>query len=279
MAESSTYSPRSSAYWAPPSVPGQGSPAIAPDTPPPPPPKPSSHDVSRQGTPLSGPGPTSRPPPIQSPKQPETPRQATGAGEEQQQQQAQQVQELPEPPRIEDGWLPDVVKDKSTTELQSVLSNPNLISALSTLHPSYPAWQNALQAQLESNIALARHVLDLESRLASLRASTESLLLTHQSLEVSWRKKQTEMDEALAPWSPKALYQRLVAAIAEQEAVCRAVEESFLEGEYQHDHAGGRAPDREVADWVRRIRTEAAKLAARKEARARWDEGRVGGWR
>lgn len=113
MAESSTYSPRSSAYWAPPSVPGQGSPAIAPDTPPPPPPKPSSHDVSRQGTPLSGPGPTSRPPPIQSPKQPETPRQATGAGEEQQQQQAQQVQELPEPPRIEDGWLPDVVKDKS----------------------------------------------------------------------------------------------------------------------------------------------------------------------
>lgn len=75
-----------------------------------------SHDVSRQGTPLSGPGPTSRPPPIQSPKQTETPHQAAGAGEEQEQQQqaqAQQEQELPEPPRIEDGWLPDIVKDKS----------------------------------------------------------------------------------------------------------------------------------------------------------------------
>lgn len=100
------------------------------------------------------------------------------------------------------------------------------------------------------------------------------MLLTHQSLEVSWRKKQTEMDAALAPWSPKALYQRLSAAIVEQEAVCRAVEESFLD----EDHHGS-VTEKEVADWVRRIRAEAGKLAARKEAKARWDEGRVGGWR
>lgn len=124
-------------------------------------------------------------------------------------------------------------------------------------------------------------MLDLESRVASLRAATESLLLTHQSLEVSWRKKQAEMDAALAPWSPKALYQRLCAAVAEQEAVCQAVEESFLEGDHQQheQQQGGRASDHEVADWVRRVRTEAAKLEARREARARWDEGRVGGWR
>lgn len=100
------------------------------------------------------------------------------------------------------------------------------------------------------------------------------MLLTHQSLEVSWRKKQSEMDAALAPWSPKALYQRLSAAIAEQEAVCQAVEESFLD----EDHHG-RATEKEISDWVRRVRAEAAKLAARKEAKARWDEGRVGGWR
>lgn len=100
------------------------------------------------------------------------------------------------------------------------------------------------------------------------------MLLKHQSLEVSWRKKQTEMDAALAPWSPKALYQRLSAAIAEQEAVCQAVEESFLD----EDHHG-RATEKEIADWVRRVRVEASKLAARKEAKARWDEGRVGGWR
>lgn len=162
-----------------------------------------------------------------------------------------------------------------TLDLQSILSNPTLLSALSTLHPSYPASQQVLQAHLDSNKALAQHVLDLESRLSSLRATTESLLLNHQSLEVSWRKKQTEMDAALEPWSPKALYQRLAAAVAEQEAICHAVEESFLEG----DHEMGRATDKEVADWVRRIRTEAAKLESRKEARARWDEGRVGGWR
>ncbi len=82
------------------------------------------------------------------------------------------------------------------------------------------------------------------------------------------------MDAALAPWSPKALYQRLGAGIAEQEAVCLAVEESFLEGEHH-----GKATEKEVADWVRRVRAESAKLADRKEAKARWDEGRVGGWR
>lgn len=162
-----------------------------------------------------------------------------------------------------------------TVDLQSVLSNPTLISALSTLHPSYPASQNHLQSYIDANKALAQHVLELESHLASLRASTESLLLNHQSLEVSWRKKQTDMDAALAPWSPKALYQRLAAAVAEQEAIYQAVEESFLDG----DHQLGHATDRDVTDWVRRIRTEASKLEARREARARWDEGRVGGWR
>lgn len=114
----------------------------------------------------------------------------------------------------------------------------------------------------------------MQSHVAELRASTEKMLLTHQSLEVSWRKKQTEMDTALAPWSPKALYQRLSAAIAEQEAVCHAVEESFLD----EDHHG-KATEKEIMDWVRRVRGEASKLAARKEAKARWDEGRVGGWR
>jgi hypothetical protein len=132
-----------------------------------------------------------------------------------------------------------------------------------------------LHTLLTTNKSLTTHLLELESHLATLRASTESLFLQHQSLELSWRKKQSEMDGALAPWSPKALYQRLGAAIAEQEAVCCAVEESFLEGEHQH----GRASEKEVADWVRRVRVEGAKLEARREARARWDEGRVGGWR
>lgn len=87
------------------------------------------------------------------------------------------------------------------------------------------------------------------------------------------------MDAALAPWSPKALYQRLSAGIAEQEAVCLAVVESFLEEDRHQLHEQGRASEREVADWVRRVRGESARLADRREAKARWDEGRVGGWR
>jgi phage shock protein A len=159
-------------------------------------------------------------------------------------------------------------------DLQTILKDPNLISALASRHPSFTAHQEHLQSLLKYNKDLANHLLELQSRVAELRGDTETLLLTHQSLEVSWRKKQTEMDAALAPWSPKALYQRLAASIAEQEAVCHAVEESFLEGEHH-----GRATEKEVADWIRRVRAEGAKLEARREAKARWDEGRVGGWR
>lgn len=159
-------------------------------------------------------------------------------------------------------------------DLQSILKDPALISALATQHPSHTARQQTLEALIQRNKDLATSLLELQSHIAELRASTETMLLTHQSLEVSWRKKQTEMDTALAPWSPKALYQRLSAATAEQEAVCQAVEESFLD----EDHHG-RATEKEIMDWVRRVRAEASKLAARKEAKARWDEGRVGGWR
>jgi len=45
-----------------------------------------------------------------------------------------------------------------------------------------------------------------------------------------------------------------------------------LEGE-------GRAEEREVGEWIRRARAERAVLMGRRERRARWDEGRVGGWR
>lgn len=167
-----------------------------------------------------------------------------------------------------------ITSSNRTVDLKSILKDPSLISALSAQHPSHSARQHHLESLIQVNKDLATRLLEMQSHVADLRASNETMLLTHQSLEVSWRKKQTEMDEALAPWSPKALYQRLSAAIAEQEAVCQAVEESFLD----EDHHG-RATEKEITDWVRRVRAEASKLAARKEAKARWDEGRVGGWR
>ncbi|KAK2861202.1 hypothetical protein FQN49_004435 [Arthroderma sp. PD_2] len=185
-------------------------------------------------------------------------------------------QTQPQAPSIEERWIPDILHDKSTTDLHSLLSNPPLLSALADTHPSSRYTSANLEKLLASNTSLASHLLELQSHLAAIRATTESSLLQHQSLEVSWRKKQSEMDAALDPWSPKALYQRLVGAVAEQEAVCRAVEESFLE---EGQRGGERAEEREVAEWVKRVRAEGGKLEARREARARWDEGRVGGWR
>lgn len=161
-----------------------------------------------------------------------------------------------------------------TIDLQTILQDPTLISALSSQHVSHTARQQHIGYLIRSNKEIAARVLDTENQLAELRASTETMLITHQSLEVSWRKKQAEMEAALAPWSPKALYQRHSAAITEQEAVCHAVEESFLDGDHH-----GHATDKEIADWIRRVRGEASKLAARREAKARWDGGRVGGWR
>ncbi|KAL2872127.1 vacuolar protein sorting family 37 protein [Aspergillus lucknowensis] len=245
-------------------------PALNVDTPPPPPPKPGSHEASRGGTPqVNSP----------SPGVPQLFQHGQYGSDAQNQHVNQNHTSNPEntvsrPPTAEENWLPEGMKEKSTVDLQTVLQTPSLISALSSTHPSYAASQNNLHTLLKYNQDLAHHLLDLQSRLVELRSSTETLLLQHQSLEVSWRKRQADMDAALAPWSPKALYQRLSAAIAEQEAVCQAVEESFLEGEHH-----GKATERDVAEWVRRVRGEGAKLAGRKEAKARWDEGRVGGWR
>ncbi|KAJ5660084.1 hypothetical protein N7507_006535 [Penicillium longicatenatum] len=265
MSQPASPFPTHSSYYSTPTMPHT---TMNADTPPPPPPKPSSHEASRGGTPQN----MSSLPAPQQPTASGYPPDIQAAGT--------QVTPyplptpLPAPPTIEEGWLPEVVKDKSTLDLQSILKDPNLISALSSHHPSHTARQQNLESLLQVNKELATRVLEMQNHVAELRASTETMLLQHQSLEVSWRKKQTEMDAALAPWSPKALYQRLSAAIAEQEAVCQAVEESFLD----EDHHG-RATDKEIADWVRRVRAEASKLASRKEAKARWDEGRVGGWR
>ena len=61
-------------------------------------------------------------------------------------------------------------------------------------------------------------------------------------------------------------------AIAEQESLARGLEESFVGEE-------GRAGEREVAEFVRRVREVRKVGYLRRERKERWDEGRVGGWR
>lgn len=90
------------------------------------------------------------------------------------------------------------------------------------------------------------------------------------------------MDDALSPWQPRAMYQRLLASISEQESLLRAMMDSFLDGGSQDGYYGGgdgKATEKEVTEWIRRIREGATTLEKRREMRARWDEGRVGGWR
>lgn len=167
----------------------------------------------------------------------------------------------------------------SKQDLADILSDPALLSALThspqTIHPSLRASHEALRAALSENMELAAQLLDLEARLAHQRSAAQAQLLATHALERQWRAKQGDMDHALAPFAPASLYQRLAQGVAEQEGVCHALEESFLEGEGD----GALATEREASDWVKRYR-EAKKLYyLRQEKKERWDEGRVGGWR
>jgi hypothetical protein len=167
----------------------------------------------------------------------------------------------------------------SKQDLADILSSPALLAALThspqTIHPSLRASHDALQAALAENMERAAQLLDLEARLAHQRSAAQAQLLSTHALERQWRAKQADMDHALAPFAPASLYQRLAQGVAEQEGVCYALEESFLEG----GGDGALATEREAGDWVRRYR-EAKKLYyLRQERKERWDEGRVGGWR
>ncbi|KAH6845171.1 hypothetical protein B0I37DRAFT_447097 [Chaetomium sp. MPI-CAGE-AT-0009] len=259
-------------------------------TPPAPPPKPpGTHDVSRMSTPAGGPTP---PPPPPLPEAITAGLIAAGTPAAGAEYHTPQDTEMADPG---DQWLPKFLEDKSKHDLTTILTTPTLLSALThspqTAHPSLHTSHTSLTTALTTNMALASHLLDAESHLARQRESAQAQLLSTHALERQWRARQRDMDDALARFAPASLYQRLAAGVGEQEAVCGALEESFLEGggvvEGVVRKGRGRggwgggflATEREVAEWVRRYR-EAKKLYyLRRERRERWDEGRVGGWR
>ncbi|KAK3984294.1 hypothetical protein QBC44DRAFT_337269 [Cladorrhinum sp. PSN332] len=248
-------------------------------TPPPPPPKPpGNHEASR----LSTPGVVSQLSPRPPPPLPEAvvagglhPATSTEGLIYNSTGQAQ-AKAVPDPG---DQWLPKFLQDKSKQDLADILSDPALLSALThspqTIHPSLQASHEGMQAALNDNVERASQLLELETHLTHQRSAAQAQLLSTHALERQWRAKQAAMDHALAPFAPASLYQRLNQGVQEQEGVCYALEESFLEGEGD----GALATEREVTDWVRRYR-EAKKLYyLRQEKKERWDEGRVGGWR
>ncbi|RGP74926.1 hypothetical protein FLONG3_5898 [Fusarium longipes] len=227
-------------------------------TPPVPPPKPGSHEASRIATPTSA----GVPPPPE--------RRVTSSNLN------TAPTSIPDPG---DQWLPQILQDKSKQDLAELLASPDLLNALThspdSIHPSLQASHQALSAALNENIEFANQLIDMETRLSHQRASTQAQLLSTHTLERQWRQKQSNMDHALAPFSPSALYQQLGQGVQEQALVCEAMEESFLEGEGE----GVAATEKEVTDWVRRYREAKVQYYRRQERKQRWDEGRVGGWR
>lgn len=272
---------------------GNSPPASSPTTSaPPPPPKPVSQsaDPSRSGTPIhsfvagsGAPFPPPGPAAANSPRpQPPLPNATPSTPIPQVVHQSRQYTPT-QPPTLQDRWIPPQIAEKPITELQTLASNPSLLASLASTHPSYASSLIPLQDAVQANIRTAQQVSQLEAQLRKLRDETAQLLLNHTSLQNQWRRKQSEMDDALSPWGPRQMYQRLLSGITEQESVLKAMQESFLEGSNSDDGyyggADGKASEKEVTEWVRRIREGATTLEKRREMRARWDEGRVGGWR
>ncbi|KAI9811111.1 MAG: hypothetical protein M1832_001067 [Thelocarpon impressellum] len=265
----------------PSSPPFHPSPYMSPP-PPPPPPKPASHETSRIHTPS---GPPLPPPPVtaqqQSPPPPHHP--LSQPAPEPPTQHEPWPQEPPQTTDPGPTWLPALLEHKSKPDLAHLLSAPPLLTALatspSTTPPSHASRTTApLASALAANATLATRLISLHGTLERARADASTHLATHHSLTTHWRAKQRAMDAALARFAPQALYARLGAAVGEQEALARALEESFLEGERAGD-GEGKAGEREVAEWVRRYREGRRVYYLRREGKERWDEGRVGGWR
>ncbi|KAJ9630265.1 hypothetical protein H2204_008483 [Knufia peltigerae] len=265
----------------PPSSPITGS------APPPPPPKPVSHlnsqaqsaNVSRTGTPTLSSTPTNAVPGITNSPRPQPPVPNAQQNFAPVPPQPQQRYDPIPPPSLSDRWIPSQLQDKPINELHTLVNNASLLASIASTHPSYTSSLKPLQDAIHANLQLVQQVSQAESQLRQLRDETGQLLLSHASLQTQWRRKQTEMDDALSPWGPRQMYQRLVSSIGEQEALLRATQESFLEGSTSDDTSHGKASEKEINDWVRRIREGATTLEKRREMRARWDEGRVGGWR
>ncbi|KOS21074.1 hypothetical protein ESCO_004282 [Escovopsis weberi] len=244
----------------PPEGPGPAPPVL--------PPKPSSQDTSRMGTPA---GPSSPQRAGAGPSSAAEPH--AGAGE------TLRAEQPSAPPDPGEQWLPQVLQDKSKQDLLDILSSPALLDAVThapaSIHPSLALSHRALSSALRENVALAQQLAALEARLAALRSATQARLLSTHALERQWRKRQADADTALAGFAPAGLYQLLARGVAEQAAVCAAMEDSFLEA---HEGAG-LTGEREAGDWIRRYREARVQYYLRQERKERWDEGRVGGWR
>jgi hypothetical protein len=138
----------------------------------------------------------------------------------------------------------------------------------------------SVQELLKINISLAQSLRSLETHLQHQRESSQTRLLSLRALERQWQAKQVKQDNALQEFSPPALYQRLNAAVSEQESLCRSIEDSFLDSNSAlMGDAGAIRNEREVSDFVRSYKENRKLFYIRKEHKQRWDEGRVGGWR
>ena len=115
---------------------------------------------------------------------------------------------------------------------------------------------------------MIERILTRQEEVQAARKSAEEKLLETKAIETEWHLKQTEMDNALKPFSPPALRAKLETLASESEVLSETLATSFLEGE-----------EGDIAEFVREFRSLRKVYHVRRIRKEKWQQGQVAGWR
>ena len=134
-----------------------------------------------------------------------------------------------------------------------------------------------MQQLLDTNISLANSLEQTEAQVLHQRSVVQNHLFALRAQEQQYRAKIAETEAAVREFSPARLYQQLSAGVGEQNTLCTTMADSFLESGGDGPGQIGAAGERDISDFVKRIREASGTAFLRKERKERWSEGRVGG--
>lgn len=176
-------------------------------------------------------------------------------------------------PRAQPSFRSTFLESRTAAELQALLENPEMVDQIYFAEHPQPKEQAQHLAKLESKQQQLR--IDderIRTRVVELKLEVENALIETKELEREWENTELTMYSSLKPYTSTALHSRLQAATGEAEATTESLLSSFLE-------VVSKAEGDEVHDFVKEYRNARKLYHLRREHLARWNDGRVGGFR
>lgn len=168
---------------------------------------------------------------------------------------------------------PHILADRSEEELQSLLDDPDLLTALyEAKHPLPQKHLQVLQDMERQHEQVLARIQSLRPSVFEQRQKVENSLIQTKRVERDWEQTELQMYASLKPYSSQALFSNLQAAVSDSEKISETVAASFLE-------TGSTAQNEGVQDFIKDYKTVRKTFHLRDERLARWKDGRVGGFR